>query len=177
MSHPFERIPVGWARGLVFALLFSATILLGSLTNVELKPRRMAYLELAGSQKRAAEVIDAWQANGCYENALTLQTWDDYFLIFYPLTLSLLCVIVADVYGDFTHKLGLWLAWLALVAGILDFVENRAINQMLTGHFEGWPQLSLVCAAPKFLILFACFLFISGGVVARFSLLKPPALK
>ena len=176
MWHPLQAIPIGWARGLTFILLFVGTLIVGARTNIELKPKRMLSLELAGTKDRAEKIILAWKANGTFEKAFTLQKWDDYFLLLYSLTFALGCVVVADVYGDPAHKLGLWLAWLALGAGFLDVVENRAINRMLAGHIENyWPQLSFICAACKFAILLACFLYIGGGVVARFSLLKSSA--
>jgi hypothetical protein len=178
MWHPLQAIPVGWWRGISYVILLLLTLLVGSKTNVELKPR-MLKLELAGKKEKAKEVIEAWRENHLIDNALALQKWDDYFLILYSLATSLACIIVTDAMfspASSGYRWGLALAWAALVAGVLDFIENRAINRMLAGQVEDyWPQLSCACAALKFLILIACFIYVLGGLVARFSSLKPPA--
>ena len=179
MRHPFQAIPVGWWRGISYVVLLSLTLFIQSNMNLDLKPKRMIYLELAGTKDKADEIINGWKTSGTFENALTLQKWDDFFLIFYSLALSLACVIVTDVMfspASSGYRLGLALAWAALLAGVLDFIENRAINRMLAGPVENyWPQLSLICAGLKFLIRLACFIYVLGGLVARFSILKPPA--
>jgi hypothetical protein len=94
-------------------------------------------------------------------------------------SLSLACIIVTDAMFKPTssgYTLGLVFSWAALVAGVLDFIENRAINRMLAGAVENpWPQLSFICAALKFLILTACFIYVLSGLVARFSILQPVA--
>jgi branched-subunit amino acid transport protein len=178
MWHPFQAIPVGWWRGLSYVVLLILTLLIGSKTNVALKPR-MLLLELAGTKSKADRIINKWREDGALDNALTLQKWDDYFLIFYSVALSLACIIVTDAMfspASSGYAWGLMFSWAALVAGVLDFIENRAINRMLSGVVENpWPQLSFVCAALKFLILAACFIYVLSGLVARFSLLKPVA--
>jgi hypothetical protein len=163
MSSPLEFIPPGWPRGIAFIFLFTSTLLVGSHTNVELKDQRMVKLELAGTSERAAKIIDSWKANGSFENAKLLQWWDDYFLIFYSLTFSLACVMVGSLFHNYMHQLGSLLGWLAIGAGAFDFIENRAINQMLADHLTNWPQLSFGCASIKFVILIVCLLYIVAG--------------
>ena len=177
MWSPLEIIPLGWPRGITFTLLLIGTLLIGSRTNVELKGHRIVKLELAGTSARAARIIDTWKANGSYGNAILLQWWDDYFLIFYSLTFSLACVMVATLFHNFMHELGSLLAWLAIGAGVLDFIENRAINQMLAGHLEHWPQLSFSCATLKFVILFVCLIFLSAGTITHLLFLGYAKLK
>ncbi|HEX8652459.1 MAG TPA: hypothetical protein VF708_16715 [Pyrinomonadaceae bacterium] len=178
MWHPLQAIPIGWWRGISYVVLLILTLLIGSKMKVALKPRMLS-LELAGTKDQANRIINKWREDGVLDNALTLQKWDDYFLIFYSVTLSLACIIVTDSMFSPTssgYTWGVVFSWAALVAGVLDFIENRAISRMLAGTVESpWPQLSFICAALKFLILTACFIYVLSGLVARFSILKPVA--
>src|SRR5262244_1621458 len=97
MWQPLRLIPSGWPRGLAFAVLFMLTVFLAVKTSIDLKSHHIIALELAGTTSAAEEIISDWKRDGVFEDAIILQWWDDYFLVAYSLTLSLLCVIVADV--------------------------------------------------------------------------------
>ncbi|MEY3284160.1 MAG: hypothetical protein RIR86_2173, partial [Acidobacteriota bacterium] len=56
-------------------------------------------------------------------------------------------------------------AWAALLAGLLDAVENYALIRVLLGAGgDFWPALSRACARPKFAIV---------GVVLAYVLSAP----
>jgi hypothetical protein len=171
--HPFEAIAVGWGRGLTFILLLCITLLIGRQMQADLKPDGMAALELAWSPEKAQRIISGWKEKGVFDDAVRLQWWDDFFLIFYSTTMALACIIVADVMrraGMSGHALGYALAWAMWLAGLLDFIENRGVNRMMAGNTEAfWLRLSFVCAGVKFLILLAGTVYVFGGIVARFS--------
>ena len=51
------------------------------------------------------------------------------------------------------------------VAGILDYVENYAINQMLAGMVvKPWPAVSSKCAAIKFALIGTGFIYIASSL-------------
>ena len=60
------------------------------------------------------------------------------------------------------------------VAGILDYVENYAINKMLAGMIESpWPKVSSSSAALKFMIIAAGVVYIMSGILVGLLQRKP----
>ena len=175
MWHPFNYIPRSW-RIPVLVLLVALTSVVGCQTQQPLDSFRMIALELAPTTKAAEIIIQTWKAVDFNLSAAhLLQYWDNYFILCYSTSLALACVFIADwlysleTRANFHGKLLAWLMW---VAGILDYVENHAINKMLDGSIETrWVKLSSGSASVKFaLIATGLIYFFSGlfvGLVRR----------
>lgn len=157
MWHPFNHLPRRWQLPLL-ALVFLLTLIVGWKTNQPLKPFRIVSLELAPTPEAAQIIIDAWKkVDPLLDAARLVQYWDTYFILCYSTLLALGCFIVADrlysleATANFHGKLVAWLMW---VAGILDYVENYAINKMLDGAINTtWQTMSEQSASFKFLIV------------------------
>jgi len=129
----------------------------------------MSALELAPNTDAAGIIIGYWKAIDSNLNlAHLLQHWDNYFILCYSTSLALACLIIADwLYAsepraNFHGKL---LASLMLVAGILDYVENYAINKMLdVGVETRWVKMSFWSASIKFALIGTGFIYIISGV-------------
>ena len=134
--------------------------------RMEAAPHGIVSLELARTQERAAQILDAWSRADLIGTAQR-NVWIDFgFLLAYPVAISLLCALLADRIDGF-RPLGAGAAWLALLMTPLDFIENVALLRMLDGEAgSSWPAISFWCAAPKFGILAACVGFVALGSTA-----------
>jgi small-conductance mechanosensitive channel len=134
----------------------------------------MVALELAPNSEAAQIIIDCWKENDpALRAARKLQFWDNFLILCYSTWLALACVMMAnwlysaDATANFHGKLFAWLMW---VAGILDYVENHAINKMLDGRIEKpWPTVSSVSASLKFMIVATGVMYILSGILVRFT--------
>ena len=175
MWHPFNYFPRSW-RIPVLVLLVALTFIVARQTQQPLYAFPMNALELAPTTKAAEIIIQTWKAvDFDLSSARLLQYWDNYFILCYSTTLALACIFIADwlysleTRANFHGKLLAWLMW---VAGVLDYVENHAINKMLDGSIETrWVKLSSGSASVKFaLIATGLIYFFSGlfvGLVRR----------
>jgi len=166
--------PLAWIprhlRGTLFAVLSGLTVLLLGIQVVldrELAPHGIVGLELAGSAERAGLILLSWGWEGRTVAAFGLGL-DMLFAVAYAATLALACEAVALTReGGFRYRLGIWLAWGVLGAGILDLVENTALAQMLLGgHLSPWALVATLCAVPKFLLVALALLFVAAGALA-----------
>jgi hypothetical protein len=175
MWHPFNYLRRSW-RIPALVLLVALTFIVARQTHQPLYAFPMNALELAPTTKAAEIIIQTWKAvDFDLSSARLLQYWDNYFILCYSTTLALACVLIADwlysleTRANFHGKLLAWLMW---VAGVLDYVENHAINKMLDGSIEiRWVKLSSGSASVKFaLIATGLIYFFSGlfvGLVRR----------
>jgi len=174
MWHPFDYLPRSWQIP-ALVILFALTVLAAIQTNQPLNTFPMNALELAPNPDAAKIIINCWKGvDPKLEAARLLQYWDSYFILCYSTFLALGCYVIANrFYSSETNgkTLGKLLAWLMWVAGILDYVENYAINKMLGGRIENpWPKVSSVCASLKFAIIGAGLVFIVTAIVAHMLL-------
>ena len=169
MWHPFDYLTGSW-RIVAVVALFVLTVIVALKTSQPLKPFSMVALELPANPAAAKIIIERWkQDDRSLVAARLLQYWDNYLILCYSTLLALACVIVADwLYplGSTANFHGKLLAWLMWVAGILDYVENYAINKMLAGMIESpWPKVSSSSAALKFMIIAAGVVYIMSGIL------------
>lgn len=171
MRHPFNYLPCAW-RPPVLAVLAALTVFVGYKTNQSLNIFPVTALELAPNEQAAQIVIDCWRGTDPDLKAAHLvQYRDNFFILCYSTFLALGCVIVADwLYSsESTANLhGKLLAWLMWVAGILDYVENYAINKMLDGNIvQPWPTVSSVSASIKFALIGTGAVYLLSSLVVR----------
>lgn len=171
MWHPFDYLTGSW-RIVALVALVVLTIIVALKTRQPLKPFSMVALELAANSEAAKIIIERWKKDDdSLVAARSLQYWDNYLILCYSTLLALVCVIIADwLYplGSTANFHGKLLAWLMWVAGVLDYVENFAINKMLAGLIEDpWPKVSSLSASLKFMLLAAGVVYILSGILVR----------
>ena len=176
MWHPFNYLRRSW-RVPLLAILFALMVIVGGKTNQSLTPFPMSALELAPNADAAKIIIGYWQKT---DHDLTaahlLQSWDTYFILCYSTFFALACVSISDwLYSSEpnANRLGKLFAWLMWVAGLLDYVENYAINRMLNQMVHDqtivgrWPTMSSVSALFKFAFIGAGCVYILTSLVVR----------
>src|SRR5690349_469406 len=169
MWHPFNYLPRAW-RVPVLVLLVVLTVVVARQTQQPLNAFPMNALELAPNTTAAGIIISVWKTvDPALYFAHLLQHWDNYFIPCYSTSLALACVIIADwlfsanATANFHGKLLAWLMW---VAGILDYVENHAINKMLDGSIESrWVKMSSYSASIKFALIGTGFIYFLSGIL------------
>lgn len=153
---------------LVMLVLFTFLMVLGEPMRTDAAPQGIVSFELARTGDRAGEILDSWPQS--VRNMALLQTGIDYlFLVVYPALLSLGCVLVARRLRERAaglSRLGVVLAWLVLLAGVLDAIENVAlIRMLLSGPSDAMAGLAWACAVPKFALVAIAALYAVGGFV------------
>jgi hypothetical protein len=121
-------------------------------------------LEFAYNKTKVWSTINAWSPNAIVNNIskAKINTYLDFiFLTFYALFLFFLCKKIAE-----TNKsnIGLLIAKGALVAGVLDILENIGMLISLSGNVYGAVAIfTTFLAALKFILLIAALLYVLIG--------------
>jgi hypothetical protein len=164
-----------WSWVVAFAVILPPMILTAAHTG---GPRRcdritsMVSFELAGSVARADRILIEWsQATRLGPRQLGDELrkailYDFAFIPLYASAIGLACLaVVAAARGvGWLSRLGRTLAWLQLVAGGLDAIENLALWRMTSDRvLHPWPLVASLCAWPKFAIVIAGILFVLIG--------------
>jgi hypothetical protein len=173
VSHPFARLPETEQRRAftilvlaVFALTTFLAVLGAPLATPE-APRGIVSYELAGSGEAAAAIVTSWTPS-VRRLALLNLALDYLYLIAYPALLALGCGrlagrLVASSPG--LARLGGGLAWVVLLSGVLDAIENAALIRMLvSGPSDALARLAWGAAVPKFALVGAALLYLLGGI-------------
>ena len=127
----FPIIVVG---SLVMVIVMGKT---GATLKTPATPLGILNLEFAYNSDKAGTVLNAWQPNEKINNieVAKFNTWLDFiFLFFYSLFLFTGCKILSANYSGAIQKAGLMLAKGAIVAGLLDIVENAGMLFTLQGN-------------------------------------------
>jgi hypothetical protein len=165
MNYPIpqsQRAPFFLAATGLSLLLMPFT---GGGLNSQQTPLGIVDLELAGNERRARAVLDAWDA-AAQQRAQSAVRLDFLFLLAYSTAISLACLWAA---GRLSHRprlaqAGRVLAWAQWGAALLDAVENLALLMLLQGPVQQpWPALARSCAVPKFAIVSAGLLYALYG--------------
>lgn len=160
MSHPFSWFASSY-RWPLFSFLLAGTVLFACLLTCQGKPLRtsaapsgiLSY-EFAWTKPQADSILTSWSS--MKETARQQLLMDFGFLVFYPLTLSLACAMLAGSAFNKMAVVGAFLSWAVLLAGPLDAVENLSLLRMLgTGGSEFLARLAGVCAGVKFALVYA----------------------
>ncbi|MBC8507543.1 MAG: hypothetical protein ISR58_01440 [Anaerolineales bacterium] len=178
MNHPFSSI-LRERRGryfwplVVFTVLIMLTLnLAGIPLTTDAAPAGIVSYEFAGNVTGAEKILASWD-NVARERAAFVQGLDFLFIPFYAGAIALGCLMALGVLLDRGWGLasvGVPLAWLVFLAGLLDVVENIALVVMLFDMpANPWPQIAYWCAAPKFIFVVLGILYsVLGAVVHLF---------
>ena len=112
----------------------------GATLKTPATPKGILDLEFAYSQTKVATVMTAWADNGSINNVRVAKenTWFDFiFIFFYSLLLSRVCNMIAISSQGLWSGTGRLLAKAALIAGLLDVLENIGMLITLGGHRSG----------------------------------------
>ena len=173
------RHPYRWLsekqQSAFFVALALMTVALTVILNVQGQPLRteaaplgIVSFELAGSQAEAQRIFASWGAPGRTVAGVNLGA-DFLYLVVYPLAIGLGCVLIAQRLALRYSRLaglGIALAWLLLLAGALDAVENVALIRVLLGAQQAFlPALARWCALVKFLLVGLGLAYVAGGSI------------
>jgi hypothetical protein len=124
-------------------------------------PLGILSLEFASQPERITAITDAWESEGMTGRARA-NIWIDFlFIPFYAMLFYTLCGSISVRMKAFPAKLGIFLAFGAMMAGMMDVFENILMLFSLRGHFNGvtaW--LTTFFAAGKFLLLALALLYV-----------------
>jgi hypothetical protein len=174
--HPFKWISESSQKG-VFWFSFAFTILVivgmqfaGGPLATSAAPSGIISFEFARTLTNAQAIVESWGAEGQVYAGINLGL-DYLFMASYGLAIGLGCVLVSRGLSHrfkFLASRGVFLAWGALLAALLDALENYGLMRLLLGSTdEVWPRLAYWCAGPKFVLVALGLLYvIVGGVIA-----------
>ena len=169
MISPYCWIKESGKRYVLLALVLIDMVLIAVFSYLDQSLRNQTTtqgiisFELAGSEAKARAIVESWNT-ASRDTALFSLGLDYLFLFIYPLTLSLMCHLVASRIWypkSLIAKLGGLLAWLVLLAGLLDAIENYSLLQILKfSDYTFWPILAKYCASAKFGLIFLAVLYV-----------------
>ena len=100
-------------------------------------PHRILDLEFAFNSAKTAKVLDAWTPVSPYDRIAIAKhnTWLDFiFIFFYSIFLFLASKAISRLFGGGFGRAGKFIAKGALLAGLLDVVENTGMLLTLSGN-------------------------------------------
>lgn len=164
---PLHVLVVSWMALIAATLGYAALLKTQGDPLVPTLPHGIVSLEVPWSSEAASGLVRDLQAQGLTDVARRQVQLDFAFVVLYPLCLALGCFVLAQVIPPGLAIYGLIVGWAVLLCAPLDAIENLALLRMLEGRTGApWPQLSTVCAAVKFGLVFGALLFTIVGVLA-----------
>ncbi len=132
-------------------------------------PLGVLNLELAFNSANTATVLNAWAPNTSVDNIAVAKknTWLDFiFIFFYPIFLFLASKAISRSFGGWFGRAGKLVAKAAILAGLLDVIENTGMLLSLSGKGSAAIVLcTSVCSSIKWtLALLAVLYVITGGI-------------
>ena len=170
-----DRHPFGWTTararpGLWLVLLILTLVLsqvlgqLGQSLQTVAAPAGIVSFELARTVAVADQILSSWPS-GARENAFLLQGLDFLYLFIYPFWFSLSAVLLGTKLPAAWQRAANLVAWVVLLAGPLDAIENIALFQVLKHGPAATPALvAWLCASLKFGLLGLAVLFLLAGL-------------
>lgn len=135
-------------------------------------PKGILNLEFAATPAAASSVVAEWQGSRCNDGHTLVETavantkLDFVFIAFYVLFFYMTSLILGQSLPGFAGKLGLWLRWGSVLAGLMDVVENLLMFKTLQGNITDMGTYSTsLCAKIKFGLLAICLLYLLLGLV------------
>jgi len=137
-------------------------------------PNGILDLEFASNAAKATAVVNAWQKSETVDNIqiAKLNTELDFiFLFFYSIFLNMVCRSIAALHTGMARNIGLIVATGAIIAGMLDILEN--IGMLLTLHgyiYNSITILTFSFSVTKWILaLLAILYFLVAGCAALFK--------
>ena len=176
MTHPFEWLSRSGRNRAFFAVTALTLVLMPVMATfdkplrTEAAPQGIVSFELAKTEAQTVAILSSWNEAARVSAGLSLGM-DYLFLFAYSLSLGLGCVLLGGLErnrGTMLAAIGAPLAWMQLLAAVLDAVENYALIQLLLGAGGGnWPALAWGCAVPKFIAVALGLLYlVLGGALS-----------
>jgi len=182
LLHPFRYLSAAARRrAFVASIALTAVVALpmarlGAPLTTETAPYGIASFELAGDLATAQAMVESWGEQG--RLCAGIQLGLDYlFLVAYATCIALGCTLVSTwltARAARMARLGVALAWGALLSGALDAVENWALVRVLIdSESAAMPVVAWWCAVPKFLLVLAGLAYCAVGLLVGL-LVKAP---
>lgn len=134
-------------------------------------PKGILNLEFAATPTAASSVVSEWQTSRCNDGRTLVATaiantkLDFVFIAFYVLFFYMTSLILGQSLSGPAGKLGLWLRWGSVLAGLLDVAENLFMFNTLRGNItEMGTYATTLCAKIKFGLLAVCLLYLLLGL-------------
>ncbi len=176
-KHPFEFItPSSRKSGFYLSLIFTLGVMVALNTiDTHLKssaaPNGILSFEFSGTIANARAILGSWGEKGQVYAGLSLGI-DYLFLVLYPFTIGLACVLTGEKLSNrlpFLQSTGPLLAWGLIIAGVMDSVENYALIKILSGAPGEFSVLTaMYCASIKFTLVGLGLLYIISGTITGF---------
>ena len=149
----------------------------GDKLKTDATPHRILDLEFAYNIAKTAKVLDAWTPVSPFDRiAIAKQnTWLDFiFLFFYSIFLFLASKAISRLFGGSFGRAGKLIARGALIAGLLDILENTGMLITLSGSGSDTIALfTTICSVAKWLLALVAVLYVLmagvGLLRARFK--------
>lgn len=128
-------------------------------------PRAIVDLELATQPRQISQLMQVWDIS-----VVKMNIWIDFlFIVSYVAFLAIAAEAAASKWSNQgMHIIGLTLARVAVVAGILDIAENLLMLQTVAGNFTVFSlQMTHYCATIKFTL---------AGIVLIYLLISVPTI-
>lgn len=166
--QPLTRRRLLMRTGAIFVALTIAMTRMGAPLKTETSPLGIVSFELAGTPERAQRLLGEWSPAQKEIAAKNIRL-DYTYIVVYALAFSLACAAVADAAGDrrvVLQRAAALASWGALVAAILDVIENLAMmSELGAGASGAAPGVAFAAASLKFLLLGAAVaVLLTGGV-------------
>lgn len=133
--------------------------------SLEPDPRGIIDLEVAGQPSLSKLILGGWSGREVADVRLGLKI-DYLFMVAYAISLA---GAVALVSGGFRapslRKATPVMAAGALLAGLLDAIENLMLFQVLNDQRSPWPELAAAAAWPKLFVLVGIAVYVAVGLV------------
>ena len=174
LTHPFTWLSESTQK-IAFIVMFPATLIisyvmsiLGNPLKTTVAPSGIVDYELAGSLKRSSDILASWGQTEHIYAGLGLG-FDFVYILFYSIAIALGCVIVARSLSariPILANIGIVIAWLPFVAGVLDCAENYSLIQLLFGaQEEFFAVVARWCAIPKFTLIGVGLVYVVIGTI------------
>jgi hypothetical protein len=176
VTHPLQRWPRRRRKGIFIAVTVLA--LLPFILGFFVKPlhedehgESIIDFERAGSVDRANEILEKWRAEGVLDEAKAIQIFDLVYPLIYAAALAGGCLAAAGAWRRAGRvrmvKAGIAMAWLALAAAGLDYIENLGLGISLWDEpASPWPQVSRLAAELKFAAIYITLAYALSGILA-----------
>jgi len=132
-------------------------------------PNGIVSFEFAKTIETSDLIISSWNANAKMNAGLSLGI-DFLFLFAYSIFFVTACLMIANNFNQshLVYKIGIVLAYLLLIAGICDAIENIALIKLLLGSTnEIYPLIAFYFASIKFSIIAVGILYIIPGYLYK----------